>query len=327
MPTLHLITREESPLAERSPEPYAALTEALNTLPEVTLVDHPTAAEALILIEPFSFKEWRYIKALESCSVLSKHGHRTYTVNFDDAATGLLRGAYVGLRKSRFDARIHRAIPYPQSPNQLITQEHPQSETTLLATYRGNPKSNKIRHRLLKAYKNHPRIQVESTESWMNHGRHEQQHYVNLLRKGKFALCPAGWAPVSFRIYEAMALERCPVVIADEFMQPEYLNWDAFSLRIPESGIHKIATILEQEESRALELGKHARIEWERHCSPTSAWTHIARSLVDCIHAAPKISMAQERARWNSPILAWRNGWTPPQRLVHKVRRMLSKRH
>lgn len=322
---LHILSPYETPLADTSTEVSSPLAKALAELTGIHLTDKAEEADALILVEPFSFKEWRHIKALKACPVLSRNAHRTYSVNFDDSASGLLRGAYAGLRRPRFNPAIHRAVPYHRYPNTLITAPHATIVPDLLATYRGNPKSNPLRHKLLKRYEGHPRIHVESTASWMNHGSSEQQHYVDLLLRGKFALCPAGWAPVSFRIYEAMALGRCPVLLADDFMRPGFMDWDSFSLTVPQRSLADLPVLLEKEESRAASLGACARRVWEEHCSPSTVWTHIARSLVDCIHAAPPTSQEAEVARWESLSMAWQNEWTIPQRIANKLRRLAAR--
>lgn len=194
-----------------------------------------------------------------------------------------------------------------------------------LATYRGNPKSNPLREKLLKTYAEHPAIRVESTSSWLDHKASEHQHYVDLMLHGKFSLCPAGWAPVSFRIYESMALGRCPAIIADEFVPPALVDWDSFSLRIAESKMESLAAILGESEPNFARLGRQARNQWERYCSPEHVWDHVAATLVDCVDRAPEGSVVGETRRWDSWSMYHSNNWTLPQRLLNKINRVRSR--
>src|SRR4051794_16456424 len=78
----------------------------------------PETADAIIIQEKNSFKNFRYIKDLESDPIISKYPDKVFTINTDDCATGLLRGLYTSLPKTRFNPGIHASVPYMQFPNQ-----------------------------------------------------------------------------------------------------------------------------------------------------------------------------------------------------------------
>ncbi len=53
---------------------------------------------------------------------------------------------------------------------------------------------------------------------------------TRLMQKSRFSLAPRGYAPASFRLYEAMAYGSIPVYISDELIVPfeDVLDWDQF---------------------------------------------------------------------------------------------------
>src|SRR6185312_2738070 len=127
---------------------------------------------------------------------------------------------YTSLPKNRYNPEIHSILPYLSLPNELILDKESKIAPTFLATWRGNTKSNRIRKKVSKLYSDDPAFDIQSTKSWFNHSFEEKLLYKNSLINAKFSLCPAGWAPVTFRIYESMAAGRCPVIIADQFVPP-----------------------------------------------------------------------------------------------------------
>jgi hypothetical protein len=63
-----------------------------------------------------------------------------------------------------------------------------------------------------------------SDKAWRN--------MTSMMSQSKFCLAPRGYAPTSFRLYEAMALGSIPVYISDEFILPfdNNLDWDEFCI-------------------------------------------------------------------------------------------------
>jgi len=56
------------------------------------------------------------------------------------------------------------------------------------------------------------------------------QNMTSMMSQSKFCLAPRGYAPTSFRLYEAMALGSIPVYISDEFITPfdDEIDWSEF---------------------------------------------------------------------------------------------------
>ena len=325
----YFLTSQESSLASQDGALLSGIKSDLLRRRGHSEASNPEVADAIILHEPWSFKEWRYISRLVKDKVIGRYSHKVYTINTDDAANGLLKGIYTCLPKSRFNPRRHRAVPFAYFPNEVILDRRgtQRPEPQYLATWRGNPKSNeKLRNSLLETCRQSPAFLVETTESWLNHNSYEKERYVDLLLAGRFALCPAGWAAVSFRIYESMALGICPVIIADEYVHPLGPQWDNFSVQVPEANLEDLQPILEGIPDSYLEMGEEAQDAWEEYFCPERLTAYFADSLLSCIaENRGRGSAAEEVERWRSFETYWANGWTIPQRLVNRLNRLLKR--
>ena len=64
----------------------------------------------------------------------------------------------------------------------------------------------------------------------------------NILRRSVFAICPAGFGRWTFRLAQAVYYGAIPVVVSDGYVKPhaDQLDWDRFSLTIPEAELESI---------------------------------------------------------------------------------------
>lgn len=324
---IRFLSAADTPLANTDTAAMQTLRSEMLRHPGVTEAANNEEADALVLHEPWAFREWRYIDKLAADPVVGRWPHKVYTINGDDAAAGLLRGVYTCLPRSRFDPKLHAAVPFLAQPNEEVVAlaGTPRPPVSYLGTWRGNPKSNRrLRQGLLDVCSRSPAFKVESTESWLNHGPDEKRHYVDLLRAGKFSLCPGGWAPASMRIFESMALGVAPAIIANEFVEPPGPDWSAVSVRVPEGELPSLQSRLEALADSALAMGEAAHQAWREHFRPERIFAYYADALLRLIHEnAGRGSVDEEVARWRSHRMAKLNGWTLPQRVANKLHRML----
>jgi hypothetical protein len=292
-------------------------------LDDVTEVLVPEVADAIVMEERGSFKDFRYINKLIGDPFISRYADRIFTINTDDCATGVLRGVYTSLPKSRIDHTIHRSVPFMHFPNELVFLKR-KSEWCphYLASWRGNPMSNSIRRRMVPLFRNSKEFLIQDTVSWLDHSIGEKQRYVDLILDGKFSLCPAGWAPVTYRIYESMALGRCPVILADEFAPPEGPEWKKFALFYPQRKVDNLMTYLRSHEFRSQGLGREAQVAWELFFSGEKMVNYYVNTLHNLMRSAPATSKEAELRRWTSLRMYWLNHWTLPQRMINKARKL-----
>jgi hypothetical protein len=297
---------------------------ALLATGDVKEVFSPDVADAIIIQEKNSFKNFRYVNELLKDPLVSKYASKFFTINDDDCATGLLKGLYTSLPAFRFDKNIHVAVPYMQFPNEMVflNNHSTDDKPEVIATWRGNTKSNRLRTRMIDLLGSKPDVILQTTDSWLNHSDHEKTDYVNLIKNGCLSLCPSGWAPVSYRIYESMALGRCPVILADAFIPPLGPDWNSFALFYPEAKIQNLYEFLKANSGNYMNLGLTAKKSWETYFSSDKIAEYYSASLLSVLKSAPTMSNKEEFKRWNSIRLRWSNEWTIPQRLMNKARRV-----
>ena len=324
MINIFLLKKKHTPLADDESEILENIELNIKSNNLINLNCSLDDADAIIIQEKPSFKNFRYKRILKNDSIFKKYADKIFTINTDDCATGLIKGLYTSIPKNRFNPDFHSVVPYSSLNNDLILKKGPKITPNFLASWRGNPKSNKIRNKLIKLYCNEVAFDIQSTNSWFNHNNEEKQIYKNSLINAKFSLCPAGWAPVTFRIYESMALGKCPVIIADQFVRPEGPDWESFSIFVPEDKINNLKQTLEQEESSYVDLGEKAYQNWEKFFSPSNICNYYTTQLINLIQASKLSSVESEFKRWDSYDMSFNNNWTIPQRFLNKVKRSIS---
>jgi len=102
------------------------------------------------------------------------------------------------------------------------------------------------------------------------------RHYVDVMAKSKFVLCPRGVGTSSWRLFEAMKMGRAPVIISDQWVPPSGPDWSTFSIRVCERDVARIPQILEERAEHAAAMGLAARSQWEQWFSEATCFHSIA---------------------------------------------------
>ncbi len=284
------------------------------------LVDDPAAAEIIVLLESNAFRSQHDIAALERQELVHDCPEKVFTINYEDHPAGFLPGLYAALSARRYDPRRHAAWCYLFPPNPEVYRAAPVAldETdALLFSFRGAP-SHACRERLfaLKLPASIP-ARVTCIDRWYDHTRDEQQDYVAEILRSRFVLCPRGLAPASHRLFEVMALGRCPVIIGDEWVPPEAVDWERCSIRVAERDIGGLSALLARRAGEAAELGRQARLAWERFFSPERRFEAALDAIVRLRdRRAGGYDERVHQKRWRSHRFYRLNGWALDQRLV-----------
>ena len=112
--------------------------------------------------------------------------------------------------------------------------EYVRSYSTTLA---GNPRAKMVRTRT----------------QFHNHSAEEKRKYVEDILLSKFVLCPRGWFPATYRLFEVMELGRCPVIISDDWVPIDGVPWQDCCLVIRQKDAASCANILGEQESECRE--------------------------------------------------------------------------
>ncbi len=319
---VYLVSRADTPLAS-SDESFAARFRFHNQdRSEVCFVDSPSRADVVILFEEFSFKQILYRETLANDAFVACHCERLFTVNYDDSTGGFLPGCYTSLQTSNFDPALHRACAYPKVYNTDTAETVRITETSpdLLFSFRGSIHSHPSRSKLCRIYeKSQSSWSVTAVNTPFNtHSSAEKQEYASEILRSHFVLCPRGSSPSTYRLFEVMAMGRCPVIISDAWVPPEGVDWEGCSIRIPENRLRSIPSILQSQFDRASELGLAARVNWEQHFSESAKyrayWTKI-----DSLMREPRQSLDSMLLRWHSDQFISGNRWKAWQRFVRRL--------
>ena len=70
----------------------------------------------------------------------------------------------------------------------------------------------------------------------------DSRHFKKLLTQSIFSLCPRGFGPTSFRLYESIQLGAIPIYVSDKFHLPykNFIDWEKLCLLIDINEIDKI---------------------------------------------------------------------------------------
>jgi hypothetical protein len=108
----------------------------------------------------------------------------------------------------------------------------------------------------------------------------QKRRYNELLSKSKFVLAPRGAGLSSFRQYEAMAFGCVPVVLSDDLRQPDSVDWSECSVKIAESDVSSLASVLKKLEPKYTDMSLVARESYKKLMDPVRYWSYIEASIL-----------------------------------------------
>jgi hypothetical protein len=292
---------------------------------DVSWVHEPSAADIIILFEEWDSRFWHYSDILNEDPFFRAHWNRIFTINCDDLGRGFLPGCYTSLTKANFDPRLHRGCAYPYSYNEFVmmSSERKKRNAKWLFSFRGTDVSHSIRRKLFRRFSMHPQAKMVRTGTRFHaHSANEKQEYVEDILSSKFVLCPRGWSPSTYRLFEVMELGCCPVIISDDWVPIQGVAWQQCSIRIKEAEVSHCADILTEQEPNAGRLGRAAREVWESHFAEPKKFRAMLRFILE-LQARSGGDWHDYRERWSSWRFHYSNEWLPHQRFAKRVGREL----
>jgi Exostosin family len=178
-------------------------------------------------------------------------------------------GVYPSIALADHDPRRTRSGCYIQAVRSEHDSYVPMCEDSrYLFSFVGASVTCRIRGELAKL--KHPNYLFIDTSNALARGEGQtpdmydkyKRHYTEVLQESKFVLCPRGAGPSSLRLFETMKSGRVPVIIADEWVEPDGPDWLQFSLRVRERDVSEIPRLIGSLEDRAQRMGGLAREAW-----------------------------------------------------------------
>ncbi|MDB9442163.1 exostosin family protein [Sphaerospermopsis kisseleviana CS-549] len=298
--------------------------------PQTNFVKDPDIADVIILFENFSFKHLDYIKRLEKDDFIKRYAGKIYTINYDDTTFGFLPGCYTGLTRNNFMKNFHIASCYPKEYNQELVEFRKEYQfefsPNLLFSFRGSAKSHPIRERIFrKIPPNKDWILTRINTAFYAHTELEKNVFLQEILNSHFVLCPRGSSPSTYRMYEAMSLGRCPVIISDDWIPQVGIDWSSCSIRIPESEIQRIPEILKSQLANAKQLGIKSLLTWNSFFSEQKKFSIFLQQILTLADVQPIKNFDSLQQVWHSTSFRRNNKLNLNQRIAQKILSLTNK--
>ena len=229
----------------------------------------PDSADLILFVDPQLPHRWT-LEAIRAHPFVSKYPDKTFIYDERDLSWCALPGIYPSVLASVYDARRQRSYSYfrdfgtPQTAETLAEAAPPD----LLFSFLG-ANNHRVRRQVLGL--THPRALIEdtsrlkiydftgeNTEEAAQEVAQRRRLFAETLRRSQYVLCPRGRGASSFRIFETLRAGRVPVIISDEWTEPEGPDWEGCRLRVREADVKRIPALLEAQEGTFGEMSQNA---------------------------------------------------------------------
>lgn len=123
----------------------------------------------------------------------------------------------------------------------LLCDPHPEMESRYkyLATFCGSFDTHPVRRKMRDVLRGDARFCVV--------GPTGTGAFCRLMHDSKYALCPRGYGPTSYRLYEAIQMGCVPVYIYDDIVLPyqDIINWNSFCVMVHINDVDRLPAILD----------------------------------------------------------------------------------
>ena len=243
------------------------------------LVDFPELADVILFSDAQTIDQ----SDIRDHELTRRFPDRIFVYSALDKVVPHFPGVYTSAERGWFISTRMKAGVYVKviSHNWIEYSETNAAERPYLFSFLGSFDTHPVRRKLAELRTARGLIRDTSQDEGRGFGKSTatyqdwQKAYFESIRDCAFVLCPRGVCPSSYRIFEAMRAGRVPVIVADAWIPPIGPEWSDFSIRVPECAISELPQILEKIEPRAGEMGRRARLEWERWFSDLTIFQTI----------------------------------------------------
>ena len=238
------------------------------------LEEDPKVADIIIFVEHHPSSDPYFFKVLKN-PIYKEYKKKCYLYHDNDLSLTFLPTISPSICVSTFNKKLHYPYHYLEqiSNNPYIEYALDKvHDKKYLFSFIGASRTYPVvREKIISLFNGDENINdTKNSNSW-ELGEEERniyfENYAKILFQSKFILCPRGFGPSSYRQYESMELGIAPVIISDEWVANENIDWDSCSIRIKEKDISQIENILKSRENEYLELGINARKNFEKYMS------------------------------------------------------------
>lgn len=322
---IYFVQPGECFLAEQNDDFLERMRNALAMDRRVRETSNLWEADIVLLNQCWQSRNWHDIEVISKCEFVQKYSEKILTISHDDVAVVFFPGLYTSLTPRNHWDQWSRPCGYKRQYREIpdFGLSGRNKNPKWLYSFRGADFSHPIRKKLNKLYggvSEKASFVVENTK-FHSHDEHQQHIYTQELLNSHFALAPRGYSPSTYRLFEAMQLGICPVIISDDWQPIAGVDWDSCSIQIPQCNIGNLENILEDLKPRSCELGNAAQQCWQHLFSDGNREKIMLNSLIE-LHAICRRDRCFKSlvGFWNSKIFRRAHGWGIDQRVMHKIK-------
>lgn len=233
-----------------------------------------------------------------------------------DHVIPFLPGIYPSIEARHYDPRRVRSGFYLRGlgSNWIRPAGRP-SRARYLFSFVGTLGNSKVRGRL--AQLQHPMGLVRDTggEPGRGYGQSAavyadfQRTYAESLSESAFVLCPRGVGCGTVRLFETMRAGRVPVVISDAWVPSPGPDWRTCSVRVRESQVGALPSMLEDLRNQADDMGEAAREAWRRWFSLEQAFDTLSTWCAELVQSRTHVRGLDELLIRAQVLRPWYVRW------------------
>ena len=266
------------------------------------LASTPEDADAILFVEASHYLDDPFFEELGANHILRQYRERCFVYSEHDLPWPKYPGLYCSLPRQCFDANRHATTRFIR----LLNPVEPTGQTDLLFSFMGQCRIP-VRKRIMLL--KHPRGIVADSSSfnpfYADKVMPQHLQFADLMRRSKFAICPRGAGAGSIRLFETLRAERVPIIVADDWVEPEGIDWPSFSIRVKEADVLRIPQIAEEQEHRWEAMAHAARRVWDEHFDDAVYFDCVGDTLAELL-ARRKRSEAVSQRMPSVAELSWK---------------------
>jgi len=259
----------------------------IDTFGKHSLTDDPSEADLILFAELYG--TGTYFQLVRRHPFVKKFREKCFLFCSNDFVIPFLPGVYASIEKRWSSARTCSGFYLGVSENEFVDFTAPREDLTYLYSFLGTVDTAPVRRKL--ATLSHPRSFFQDTSAdyrdvlsgKLDAAAMKQywRRYGETCKLSKFILCPRGMGTSSVRLFDTMRMGRVPVILSNQWVEPQGPCWEKFSLRVPEADFARIPPLLEEREVAAVEMGLLARAQWEEWFSEKVCFHRIVEWCLD----------------------------------------------
>ena len=259
----------------------------VDTFHKHSLTDDPSAADLILFAELYGAGE--YFRLVRRHRFVKKFREKCFLFCSNDFVIPFLPGVYASIERRWSSGRTRPGFYLGVSENEFLDFTPPNEKLPYLYSFLGTVDTAPVRRNL--ATLSHPRSFFQDTSAdyrevlsgKLDAAAMKQywRRYGEILKLSQFILCPRGMGTSSVRLFDTMRMARVPVILSDQWVEPQGPCWQKFSLRVPEADFARIPALLEERETAAVEMGLLARAQWEEWFSERVCFHRVVEWCLD----------------------------------------------